>query len=60
MTWVNIINIATRPLTTPFNIYLVGIESVDDQTHQLRNLSLERKGLRLGRHCFLYIKKKIW
>lgn len=39
-------------------IYLVRIESVDDQTHQLRNLSLERKGLGFGRHFNLVQSKE--
>lgn len=33
-------------------MYLVRIEGVDDQTHQLRNLSLERKGLGFDSHFF--------
>lgn len=30
--------------------YLVRVEGVDDQAHQLRYLSLEREGLGLARH----------
>jgi len=32
--------------------YLVRVESVDDQAHQLRNLSLESEGLGLARHVY--------
>lgn len=44
----------------PTILYLVGVEGVDDQAHQLRDFSLEGEGFSFARHDVFRIKRRGW